>query len=434
VLWWRGRVSDYERLHAILITLDQPAPLPEDATKALNAFAAIVGPTAADVLRWRAKLAHVASLRERLAPLDRVEPLPENALDDAQALVGYVGAQEPQAKKWLAKVQRVGELTAKLEQELAHAYVLPEASPKQSAELVSLVGTQDEHVAALVTRVAVLVGPGRPAWATAAGRDEFGLWAEITKKGIIQRLRYVPAGTFLMGSPENEYGHERDETQVRVKLTQSFWLADTECTQELWLAVTGADDSRFRGLENPVERISWNDAKNFCAELSTEFPGLRARLPTEAEWEYSCRAGVAGPFVSYLGAVETNKLDTIAWFAGTANSTQGVKRRFGNALALFDMQGNVWEWCEDRYGTYSPTTITDPVGREQETRVARGGSWGDRPDRLRAANRLAVRPDMRTLYLGMRFAVAVDWPQGRDPTSNTAVLTTPATTPPSAKK
>jgi formylglycine-generating enzyme required for sulfatase activity len=101
---------------------------------------------------------------------------------------------------------------------------------------------------------------------------------------------------------------------------------------------------------------------------------------------------------------------------------------------LFDMQGNVWEWCEDRYGTYSPTTITDPVGREQETRVARGGSWGDRPDRLRAANRLAVRPDMRTLYLGMRFAVAVDWPQGRDPTSNTAVLTTPATTPPSAKK
>ena len=423
---WRGRVSDYKRLLVVLKTLDQPSPIPEDITKILDAFAVIVGPTTADVRRWRAKLARVTSLRERLAPLDRVEPLPENALDDAQALVGDVGAQEPQAKKWLAKVQRVGELTAKLEQELAHAYVLPEASPKQSSELVSLVGTQDEHVAALVTRVAVLVGPGRPAWATAAGRDEFGLWAEITAKGVIQRLRYVPAGTFLMGSPENEYGHERDETQVRVKLTQSFWLADTECTQELWLAVTGADDSRFRGLENPVERISWNDAKSFCAELSTEFPGLRARLPTEAEWEYSCRAGVAGPFVSYLGAVETNKLDTIAWFAGTANSTQGVKRKFGNALALFDMQGNVWEWCEDRYGTYSPTTITDPVGREQETRVARGGSWGDRPDRLRAANRLAVRPDMRTLYLGLRFAVAVDWPQGRDPTSNTAVLSTPA--------
>ncbi len=426
---WRGRVSDYERLHAILVTLDQSAPLPDDVTKILDAFAAIVGPTAADVRRWRTKLAHVASLRERLVSLDRVEPLPENALVDVQALVSEVSAQEPQAKKWLAKVERVHELMAKLEQELAHAYVLPEAAPKQSVELVSLVGAQDEQAAAIVTRVAILVGPGRPAWATAAGRDEFGLWAEMTIKGITQRLRYVPAGTFLIGSPESEYGHERDETQVRVRLSQSFWLADTECTQGLWIAVVGADDSRFRGLENPVERISWNDAKNFCAQLSTKVPGLRARLPTEAEWEYSCRAGVAGPFVSYLGAVEVDKLDTIAWFAGTTASTQGVKRRFGNALALFDMQGNVWEWCEDRYGTYSPTAVTDPIGREQETRVARGGSWGDRPDRLRAANRLAVRPDMRTLYLGMRFAVAVDWPQGRDPTSNTAVLTTPPTTP-----
>ena len=423
---WRGRVSDYERLRAILITLDQPAPLPEDVNKILDAFAAIVGPTAADVRRWRTKLAHVAALRERLAPLDRVEPLPENARADALALIGDVGAQEPQAKKWLAKVDRVHELIATLEKELAHAYVLPGSSPKQSSELVSLVGTQDEQVAGFVTRVAVLVGPGRPAWATAAGRDEFGLWAEMTLKGITQRLRYVPAGDFLLGSPESEYGHERDETQVRVKLTHSFWLADTECTQGLWLAVGFADDSRFRGLENPVERISWNDAKSFCVELSTTIPGLRARLPTEAEWEYSCRAGVAGPFVSYLGTVETNKLDTIAWFADTATSTQGVKRKFGNALALFDMQGNVWEWCEDRYGTYSPTAVTDPIGREQETRVARGGSWGDRPARLRAANRLAVRPDMRTLYLGMRFAVAVDWPQGRDPTSNAVVLTTPA--------
>jgi formylglycine-generating enzyme required for sulfatase activity len=431
---WRGRVSDYERLHAVLITLDQAAPLPDDATKILDAFAAIVGPTAADVRRWRTKLAHVASLRERLAPLDRVEPLPENAIVDVQALVSEVSAQEPQAKKWLVKVERVRELITKLEQELGHAYVLPEASPKQSAELVSLVGTQGEQVATLVTRVAILVGPGRPAWATAAGRDEFGLWSEMTIKGITQRLRYVPAGTFLMGSPESEYGHERDETQVRVRLSQSFWLADTECTQGLWIAVVGADDSRFRGLENPVERISWNDAKNFCAQLSTKVPGLRARLPTEAEWEYSCRAGVAGPFVSYLGAVEVDKLDTIAWFAGTTASTQGVKRRFGNALALFDMQGNVWEWCEDRYSTYSPTAVTDPIGREQETRVARGGSWGDRPDRLRAANRLAVRPDMRTLYLGMRFAVAVDWPQGRDPTSNTAVLTAPSPVPASPEE
>ncbi len=426
---WRGRVSEYERLRMVLVSLDQPAALPDEVGKLLDSFAAIVGTTSADVRRWRAKVARVAALRERLAPLDRVVPLPENALSDANALVAEVGAQESQGKRWLAKAQRVGELIAGLEQDLAPAYVLPPASAKQGAELVSLVGVEDEQVARLTTRIAILVGPGRPAWSSAAGRDEFGLWADLTITGVTQRLRYVPAGTFLMGSPEDEYGHERDETQVRVTLSQSLWLADTECTQGLWTAVAGLDDSRFKGLENPVERVSWNDAKAFCVTLSTQVPGLRARLPTEAEWEYACRAGVAGPFISHVGALEADKLDTIVWFAGTTATTQGVKRRFGNRLALFDMHGNVWEWCEDRYGTYSPTAVTDPVGREQEARVARGGSWGDRADRLRAANRLAVRPDMRTLYLGLRLAVSVDWPAGHDPTTSTAVLGAPSAVP-----
>ncbi len=418
---WRGRVTEYERLHVVLVGLDQATALPDDVGRLLDAFSAIVGPTAAEVRRWRAKVARVSALRERLAPLDRSEPLPENALADAEALVGEIGAQEPQAKRWLGKVQRVHELIAMLEKDLANAYVLPEPSPKQSSELVSLVGLGDERVARLATRVAVLTGPGRPAWASAAGRDEFGLWADLTITGVTQRFRYIPAGTFMLGSPESEYGHERDETQVRVTLTQSFWLADTECTQGFWTTLGVGNDSRFKGQENPVERVSWDDAKAFCVALSTQVPGLRARLPTEAEWEYACRAGMSGPFISYLGPLEGDKLDTIAWFAGTTPTTQGVKRRFGNALALFDLHGNVWEWCEDRYGTYSPTAVSDPIGREQETRVARGGSWGDRPERLRAANRLAVNPGMRTLYLGMRVAVAVDWPEGRDPTATTSV-------------
>jgi formylglycine-generating enzyme required for sulfatase activity len=179
--------------------------------------------------------------------------------------------------------------------------------------------------------------------------------------------------------------------------------------------VVGRDGSRFPGLEHPVERISWDDSKAFCIKLSETVPGLRARLPTEAEWEYACRAGVSGPYVSYQGPVEADKLETIAWYDKDTKSTHGVKARFCNKLGLFDMLGNVWEWCEDRYGTYSPTAITDPIGREQETRVARGGSWGDGPATVRAANRLAVRPDMRTLYLGMRLAVAVDWPAGKEP-------------------
>jgi formylglycine-generating enzyme required for sulfatase activity/tRNA A-37 threonylcarbamoyl transferase component Bud32 len=419
---WRTRVNDYERLRAILVVIDQTAPLPDDVAKHIDAFIAIAGLNP-DVRRWREKIARVQGLRERLEPLGRVEPLPENALADAQALVGLVGEQDLQAKRWLDKATRVHELIATLQQQLAGAYVLPPQAPKQRDELLALVGAKDEVVAGLATRVAILIGPGRPAWASSAGRDESGLWAELTIKGVAQRFRYVPAGSFLMGSPEDEPGRDRDETQVRVNLSQSFWLADTECTQGFWAVVAGVDDSRFKGLERPVERLSWDDAKGFCVSLSTQVPGLRARLPTEAEWEYACRAGVAGAYASHIGAVGLDKLDTIAWFAGTTSMTQGVKRRFGNALALFDMHGNVWEWCEDRYGTYSPTTVTDPVGREQETRVARGGSWGDRPDRLRAANRLAVRQDMRTLYLGIRLAVAVDWPEGQEPvTGNNGLL------------
>jgi formylglycine-generating enzyme required for sulfatase activity len=227
-----------------------------------------------------------------------------------------------------------------------------------------------------------------------------------------------------MGSPDSEVGRNKDETRVRVTLSRSFWLADTECTQAFWNVVAGSNDSRFPGLERPVERVSWIDCKTFCVTLSSQIKTFTARLPTEAEWEYACRAGVQAPYVSQLGPVDLSKFDTIAWYAATTHATQGVKRRIGNALGLFDMHGNVWEWCEDRYGTYSPTPVTDPVGREQETRVARGGSWGDAPERCRAANRLAVRPDMRTLYLGFRLAAPVEWPKDQDPAAmgSTAVV------------
>ena len=412
---WRQRVNDYERLHLILITLDRVEPIPEEADKALAAFAAIVGPASLEVKRWRVKLTRVASLRKDLAPLDTVAPVPEDALKKAQALVAEVSEQDPQAKAYLVKATRVTELVASLDESLTGAYILPQSALRQRRDLVALVGTQDEHIAKLVTRITVLNGPGQPTWASSFGRDGFGPWAELTISGVTQRFRYIPAGEFIMGSPEKESGRDRDETQVHVTLTRSLWLADTETTQGFWNVVAGADDSRFKGLEFPVERVSWDQCKSFCVSLSTKYPDLTARLPTEAEWEYACRAGVSQPFVSHIGAVTLDKLDTIAWFKGTTATTQGVKRRFGNALGLFDMHGNVWEWCEDRYGTYSPTAIVDPVGREQETRVVRGGSWGDPADRIRAANRLAVRADMQTLYLGFRLAIAVKWPNGQEP-------------------
>jgi formylglycine-generating enzyme required for sulfatase activity/succinate dehydrogenase flavin-adding protein (antitoxin of CptAB toxin-antitoxin module) len=419
---WRTRVNDYERLRNILITLDSAEPLPQDVEKYLTAYAAIVGPASVEVKRWRSKIARVNELLKYLAPLATVAPLPEDALNKAQALVAEVGEKDLQAGPYLAKAKRVASLIDELTRSLEQAYVLPSNAVRQRRDLIALVGTMDEQVAALVTRVTILEGPGQPAWASASGRDNFGLWAEVTLNGVTQRFRYIPAGEFMMGSPESESGRGRDETQVRVTLSRSFWLADTECSQEFWTAVAEKNDSRFAGDENPVERISWDEARAFCTTLSTKVSGMIARLPREAEWEYACRAGVTGPYACHTGIVTLDKLDTIAWFKGTTATTQGVKRRFGNALGLFDMHGNVWEWCEDRYGTYSPTAVIDPIGREQETRVARGGSWGDAPVSLRAANRLSIRQDMRTLYVGLRLAVAVQWPNGQDPSAATFIL------------
>ena len=416
---WRGRVTEYERLRVQLVVLDGAAPLPDGARALLDAYAVIVGKSAAEVRRWREKLERIAELHARLAPLDQVAPLPERALEDTQALLAELSEKDSQAKRWRIKALRALELIGLLEKALAGVYILPPDTPAWSAELASLVGTGSPRVAKLVARVAILVGPPRPVWATGAGRDEFGPWADLTMRGVTQRFRFIPSGAFVLGSVEGEPGRAKDETAVRVTLSRSLWLAETECSQGFWEVVAYVHDSRFRDRERPVERVSWDDCKGFCVRLSSQAKGINARLPTEAEWEYACRAGTSTRWSDSRGEVKPEKLDTIAWFNGNAITTQGVKRRLGNALGMFDMHGNVWEWCEDRYGTYSPTAVTDPLGREQETRVARGGSWGDAPDKLRAANRLAVRPDMRTLYIGFRLAAPVVWPDNQEPGSTT---------------
>jgi formylglycine-generating enzyme required for sulfatase activity/tRNA A-37 threonylcarbamoyl transferase component Bud32/succinate dehydrogenase flavin-adding protein (antitoxin of CptAB toxin-antitoxin module) len=426
---WRIRVDEYLRLRTALQPLDAAASPPEHADQLLKDYAVIVGKQSVEVRRWGTKLERIAALRQALSVLDHQAPLPENAPASVSALLVEVGDKDPEAKRWAAKVARVGTLFSALDGELQGAYVLPPSAPKQSNELVALVGLGDERAAAIATRVAVLAGPGKPGWAADYSRDEYGPFADLTIKGVTQRFRYVPSGTFMMGSPEDEPGRDKDETRVRVTLTHSFWMADSECTQGFWQQVAGRDNSRFTGLERPVERVSWEDCKAFCITLSKEVPGLRARLPTEAEWEYACRAGVDGPYPGSQGEVASDKLDvlawfdkdsTVSWFGKDLRSTHVVKGKGSNRIGLCDMLGNVWEWCEDRYGSYAPTAVTDPIGNERETRVARGGSFGDSATKVRAASRLAVRQDMRTLYLGMRLVLAVDWPPGQEPRAASA--------------
>ena len=437
VAYWAEFLADYRRLRAALQDLDKPLPIPAKANENLDAFAKLVSPMNPKVKLWRDKLARVQDLVRQLAGTEKVQPLPPKAREHAAALLAEVGPTDRQAKAWSDKVERVhllrttvtGILGADPASQLPGNYVLSLTSPARAAtdELRALIGDRDEDIRWWRYRTQILKGPGRPAWAKAYERDDFGPWAEIELEGLDQRLRfrYVPAGTFVLGSSETEAGRDDDETAIPgVTLTRSCWMADAEVTQGLWSRVLGSNPARFSrandSLEHPVERISHDEAKNFCLAFTERVKSqtagvtLRARLPTEAEWEYACRAGSDAPWSIFSGPLSADKLNEAAWY-GLGDGTRSVRRRQPNRLGLFDMHGNVWEWCEDRYWTYSAARVIDPVGAQEDTRVARGGSWADTPERLRAANRIALRPDMRTLYVGMRLVIDAEWPKGAEP-------------------
>lgn len=194
--------------------------------------------------------------------------------------------------------------------------------------------------------------------------------------GATMTMIYVAPGSFMMGSPSTEEGRDHDETQHRVTLTKGYWLGETEVTQAQWESVMGINPSYFKGASRPVECVSWNDCQAFIAIVNREARrqfGGKARLPTEAEWEYACRAGSTG---SYAG---TGKLDDMGWYCdNSGGQTHEVKGKEANAWGFYDMHGNVWEWCQDWYGSdyYASSPSADPKGPTSgDHRVMRGGCW-----------------------------------------------------------
>ncbi len=259
-----------------------------------------------------------------------------------------------------------------------------------------------------------------PTWATHLSKDERGVSAELDLgDNVVTLLRWIPPGRFLMGSPKYEKGRDDDEgPQHWVALTQGFWLADAPCTQAEWRVVMGTEPSHHKGEglakekrdKLPVEQVTWEDCQQFCEKLRARFPGLEAMLPSEAQWEYACRAGTASGFNDGSACTEPTGKDPalakLGWFSeNSAGGTRPVRERERNHWGLHDMHGNVWEWCQDQYGDYVPEDQEDPIrvaGRAG--RVGRGGSWVNLAGICRSACRVGGQPDERNRLLGFRLA------------------------------
>lgn len=241
----------------------------------------------------------------------------------------------------------------------------------------------------------------------------FGVFEGFAIGDVVQRMRWVPPGRFLMGSPEGETGRWDDEgPQREVTISRGLWLGETPCTQALWRAVMGENPSAFVSPDRPVEQVSWDDCQIFVERINRLMPGFGARLPTEAEWEYACRGGTTAATwvgdLEVLGESNAPALDAIAWYWGNSDvdfdlnngkqdrGTHRVKRKDPNPLGLYDMLGNVDEWCGDWFGRYVATPQVDPTGAAAGShRVCRGGSWGSGAGRVRAAIRSALLPGAR---------------------------------------
>ena len=220
------------------------------------------------------------------------------------------------------------------------------------------------------------------------------------------KLIQIPKGKFLMGSPETEEMRGEDEILHEVTISRNFYMGATEVTQAQWQKVMGINPSKFQGDQLPVEKVSWKGAVEFCNRLS-DLPeekkaGRKYRLPTEAEWEYACRAGTTTLF-HFGSELELN---------GQANmkNTKGpnpVGKYPANAWGLYDMHGNVFEWCSDWYGEYDEYSVTDPSGLATGLeRVKRGGCFGIRAERARSASRVSDVPSSRRDNTGFRVALS----------------------------
>lgn len=245
----------------------------------------------------------------------------------------------------------------------------------------------------------------------AAGKDAPREITVDLGPGVTMRLMLLPAGSFWMGSVEN-LGEEDESPRHRVTFSQPFYIGVCTVTQAQWIAVMGDNPSHFRGAQLPVDSVSWEDCQRFFTRLAAR-TGRQFALPTEAQWEYACRAGTETKW--NFGESE-NAAPDHAWLRdNSSNTTHPVGQKPPNAWGLYDMHGNIAQWCADWYDkhTYDAGAVTDPTGPKTATggRVLRGGAWGDAPEGIRAAARNCLGPDGKHAGIGFRCVMLLDAPE-----------------------
>ena len=225
----------------------------------------------------------------------------------------------------------------------------------------------------------------------------------LTVNGIKYNMVWVEGGTFRMGATSEQGSEISDEKPVHSVTLSGYYIGKTEVTQVLWEAVMGSKPSRFKGDYLPVENVSWDDCQEFIRKLNS-MTGQNFRLPTEAEWEFACRGGNNSRGYKYSGS---NNLGSVAWYDGNSGGkTHPVATKLPNELGIYDMSGNVWEWCADWYGDYSSGAQTNPTGPYGGSlRVRRGGSWRYFVRCCRSSFRYDCDPADRGYNLGLRLAL-----------------------------
>lgn len=218
-------------------------------------------------------------------------------------------------------------------------------------------------------------------------------------KGVEYPMVFVEGGTFMMGSASKEaYEEEKPVHQVTLS---SYSIGKYEVTQDLWEAVMGSNPSRFKGARKPVERVSWDDCQDFIQKLNN-LTGKNFKLPTEAQWEYAARGGKKSKGYKYSGS---DNIENVAWSPGVLR-THKVGIKDPNELGLYDMSGNVYEWCSDWYGRYGKTSETNPIGPTSGSdRVRRGGCWDSGSNACRVSSRTSQSPEFRVGYIGFRLCL-----------------------------